>query len=92
MRSWRVFKKGFFWGKFDESVCSTSLTDFLILGGTMATLLSAQITLFTHMMQPGMRPMRDLVAVPIVFGLAVGCGVGAFEVVNNPQVIHKPAI
>ncbi len=43
-------------------------------------------------MQPGKRPTRELIALPLLYGFLVGCAFGVFEVVNSPQIIHKPAM
>ena len=36
--------------------------------------------------------MRDLAALPLLYGVLVGIGFGAFEAFNSPQIIHKPAM
>jgi len=43
-------------------------------------------------MQPGMRPVKELAALPLIYGVLVGVVFGSFEVLNKPQVIHKPAL
>ena len=43
-------------------------------------------------MSPGKRPVRDLMMIPIVWGLTIGVAFGCYEVISHPQVIHKPAM
>ena len=43
-------------------------------------------------MQPGMRPVKELAVLPFMYGILVGVAFGTFEVLNKPQVIHKPAL
>jgi len=58
----------------------------------MTTVLTAQFVVFQHLMQPGQRPIRELAALPIMYGILVGIAFGGFEVLSKPQVIHKPAL
>ena len=70
----------------------TNLLFFLILGGGLTTVLTAQFVTLQHLMSPGKRPMKELIALPFMWGAIVGTIMGVFDVVRKPQVIHKPAI
>ena len=43
-------------------------------------------------MQPGKKPIKELAALPFIYGVLVGTAFGMMEVFKKPQVIHKPAM
>ena len=50
----------------------------------MTVLLTAQFSAFNNFLHPGKRPIRDLVALPLFYGMLVGCAFGAFNVISMP--------
>ena len=44
------------------------------------------------MVRPGARPVRELLALPFMWGILIGCAFGTWDVVTKRQVIHKPAL
>ena len=48
----------------------------------MTVVLTAQFSAFSNVMHPGKRPIRDLIALPLLYGVAVGCAFGAFNVIS----------
>ena len=50
----------------------------------MTVVLTAQFSAFSNFMHPGKRPIRDLIALPLVYGVAVGFAFGAFNVMSKP--------
>ena len=63
-----------------------------IVGGTMTTVLTAQFVLLSHLMKPGARPVRELIILPIMWGMLAGCAFGSWDCMTKTQVIHKPAM
>ena len=74
------------------SLISSNILTLFDLGGTLTTVLTAQFVVFSHFVSPGKRPIRELAAVPVMYGFLIGMAIGGYEVFNNPQVIHKPAM
>ena len=57
---------------------------YVYQGGLMTVVLTAQFSAFSNFMHPGKRPIRDLIALPLVYGVAVGFAFGAFNVMSKP--------
>ena len=58
----------------------------------MTVILTAQFSAFSNFMHPGKRPVRELVALPLIYGVMIGCAFGTFNVFSKPQILHKPAM
>ena len=60
------------------------MTNKLIQGASLSTVMVAQFTLFQHLLAPGKRPVRELATLPIFSGLMFGFTIGMIRVISHP--------
>lgn len=55
-----------------------------IWGGSLSFILTTQFAFFQHLMSPGKRATRDLVAIPFIWASVGAFAFGMYEIFVNP--------
>lgn len=55
-----------------------------VWGAGLSFVATTQFAAFTHMIEPGKRPMRELMAIPVVYSFCVASFFGVYECFNHP--------